>query len=155
MRHAELIQKWSEFYTLLAQLGSIERSQVKIPSPESPAIIRREAALDAGYTEEVVNLMELLPYITEGPSIWQSEIMPSTELIDYTKCESEGNFEARRDYGDGLDDEHDEPDDLIPGSVLKLTEINLYGTQLLYDTQTCEYYANLFLSPFPYPNATF
>lgn len=136
MRHAELIRKLSESYTLLAQLGSIDPSQVRIPSSDSPAHIQRAAALNAGFTEEVVDLMEQLPYIAKGPNTWDPEIMPSTEPIDFTACEDEGDFETWREYDDGLD--HDEPDNLIPGSLLKLTEHHLYGTTLLYDTQTRE-----------------
>ncbi|PSR77530.1 hypothetical protein BD289DRAFT_456627 [Coniella lustricola] len=138
MRHAEIIQKLGEFYTLLAQLGSFEPSLVQIPSPDAPAPIRRTAALGAGYTEEVVNLMEQLPYISKGPNIWDPEIFGSTEPIDYTKCENENAFRTWREYDDGQDQEDEDGNpDLIPGSLVKLTEIHLYGITLLYDTQTC------------------
>lgn len=88
MRHAEITQKLGEFYTLLAQLGSIDPSSlVRIPTPNAPAPIRRTAALDAGYAKEVVLLMEQLPYVSKDANAWYPEVMPSTEPIDFTKCE--------------------------------------------------------------------
>lgn len=139
MRHAELIQKLGDLYTLLAQLGSIEPSSlVQIPTPDAPAPIRRTAALNAGYTEEVVSLMEQLPYVSKDPNDWHPQIMPSTEPIDFTKCEDEEAFKIWREYDDGEDHEdEDGNEDLIPGSLMKLTELHLYGVTLLYDTQAC------------------
>lgn len=139
MRHAELIQTLSNFfYTLLAQLGSVDPvSLVQLPTPDTPAPIRRLEALEAGYTEELVSLLEQLPYISKDPNDWHPEMMPSTEPIDFTKCEDADAFRMWREYDDGEDHEDDDGnEELIPGSVLKLTEIHLYGTTLLYDTQT-------------------
>lgn len=139
MRHADLINKLGEFYTLLAQLGHVEPSGVKFPSPEAPASINRMAALGAGYTEEVVDLMEQLPYLTDEVGFWL-EVWPSTETNDFTRATDVGGFESFRDRE--CDDAEEE---LYPESLLKLTHINIYGTVLLYDTQTCE---SNFLFPF-------
>lgn len=140
MRHAELIQKLGEFYTLLAQLGSVDPpSLVRIPTPDAPAPIHRAAALAAGYTDEAVGLLGQLPYVSKDPNDWHPQMMPSTEPIDFTKCEKEDDFRFWREYGDGVDDRAEDEDgneELIPGSVVKLTEIHLYGTFLLYDTET-------------------
>lgn len=139
MRHAEIAQRLREFYTLLAQLSSIDPSSlVQILNPDAPAPIRRTAALDVGYTEEVVLLMEPLPYVCKDANAWHPEIMPSTEPIDFTKCEDEEAFKIWREHND--DEDHEDEDgneELIPRSLLRLTELHLYGTTLLYDTQSC------------------
>lgn len=135
-RHADLLRAMGEFYTLLGQLGTIDTSLVKIPVlPNSLAPINKTAALAAGFTEEVVGLMEQLPYLAVGLGAWDPEIMPSTEAIDLTAYDDEGAFEGLRVY----DDDQMNGENLIPGSSLKLTTQNIYGTTLIYDTKTCKY----------------
>lgn len=138
MRHAELIDKLGELYTLLAQLGSVDPpSLVTIPTPDAPAPILRPAALEAGYTQEVVDLMQVLPYVSKDANVGHPELRGSTEPIDFTKCEKEDDFKIWREFDDGLDHEGDDGnEDLIPGTVLKLTEHHLYGHTLLYDTES-------------------
>lgn len=137
MRHAELIRKLAEFYILLVQLGSIEESSVHIPSSDTPAPIRRAAALEAGYSRDVVDLLEQLPYVSKDPNDWHPEFLPSIEPIDFTKCEDADAFKIWREFDDGREHEdEDGNEDLIPASLLKLSEHHLYGTTLLYDTQS-------------------
>lgn len=61
MRHAELIQSLGDFCTLIAQLQSMDPvSLVELPTPDIIARVRRSEALEAGYTDKVVSLLEQL-----------------------------------------------------------------------------------------------
>lgn len=76
-----------------------------------------------------------LPYIDLRPgsnTLGDLEIMPSTQSIDFTDVRDADAFESYREY----DDDMGNSDHLIPGSSLKLTTQNIYGTTLIYDTLT-------------------
>lgn len=50
----------TELYTLQVQLENIPASSLKIPDD---AIFNRDAALEAGYTQEAVRVMAYMPYL--------------------------------------------------------------------------------------------
>lgn len=135
-RHDNLFSSLTEFYTLLVQLAALEPSQQLIfPDADAIANFPQEAALGAGYHPEVVDLISQLPYLSVGISSIFPEIQPSTFLIDYyTDCENEGDFENLR----SMDDDPYSEDSLIPGHSFRLTQQNIYGTSLIYNTETCE-----------------
>lgn len=133
-QHANLISSLTEFYTLLVQLAVLDPSQQLIV-PDADAIVNlpREAALSAGFCPEAIDLISQLPYLTVGISSIYPEIQPSTMLIHYyTECKNEGVFEGLR----SMDDDPYGEENLIPGHSFRLTLQELYGTSLIYNTET-------------------
>lgn len=134
-RHANLIQALTEFYTLFVQLAYVPQSMLYTPDFIHGITKNFNAsnALAAGFTPDAVHLMARLPYLdAPGESL---EIMPSTNSLSFVDTENPdvSHYEGFRDIQDGG------VDDLVPGTTLRLTWQNIYGTILMYDTETCEH----------------
>ncbi|KAK7419613.1 hypothetical protein QQX98_003204 [Neonectria punicea] len=102
------------------------------------------AALEAGFSPEAVNLIARLPYLDiesrEKGEDWYDpggdiEIMPSTFPLTYTTTDepTANHYEGFRD----MDDDPGNEDYLIPGTCIRLSWQNVYGTTWIYDTETC------------------
>jgi len=120
MTHEPLIQKLGIFYHTLAALCYIDARDIHEPSTD----VNIDAAREAGLSEDVIALIQRIPQLSDTLD-WQS-ILPDGSLpVFYSD--------------DGLDWSRrptlqDEPE--IPGSAFVLTNPNIYGTSLIYDTIT-------------------
>lgn len=127
-RHQELFQTLIELYTLQIQLGNIPATWLKIP--EDP-VFNRDAALQAGYTEEAVNVMAGMPYLSRDGSGF--ELFPSTCVERYVDDPHQDIvfYECLRELDTNPDEEV-----YLPPSFLKITNQNVYGHTFLYDADT-------------------
>lgn len=132
LQHTEIISTLTELYTLLSTSGAIASDLVLLPDHAIglyPADkIAGSAALAAGYSQEVVDLLRALPYLDVSKHEMFLELLPSTFPITYYGADlGEGYFEGWREV---LNDE------VMPPSALKLTHNDLYGFEFIYDVKT-------------------
>ncbi|KAJ6783552.1 hypothetical protein PWT90_07706 [Aphanocladium album] len=127
-RHRELFSVLVELYNLQVQLGNIAPSALIIPTD---AVFNRDAALQAGYTEEAVKVMSNLPYLSSEEDGF--EVFPSTFVERYAEEPNEDvyAYQVLR----ALDNEPFEGV-YIPPSYIRLTRQNTCGSVFLYDTDT-------------------
>lgn len=138
-QHAELIDSLQELYVLLATLGAFPAlgddagDPVQLP-PHAPGSINAAAAAEAGYAPAAVELMRALPYLAAAADDYGNfEVLPSTKPITYLGGDlDEGDFEWRREMMAGSDE-------MMPPTALRLTRINIYGVEWIYDVETCEF----------------
>lgn len=136
-QHTEIIEALKELYILLATLGAFpeldgqEEDTVLIP-PHAPGSINAAAASEAGFAPEAVGLMSMLPYLAVArESCGSFEILPSTRPLTFHGEDLDaGHFEDLRDldYSGGV----------MPATALRLTRINIYGVEWIYDVETCK-----------------
>ncbi|KAI0174363.1 hypothetical protein BJ166DRAFT_146092 [Pestalotiopsis sp. NC0098] len=135
-QHSEIIEALKELYILLATLGAFpeldgqEEDTVLIP-PHAPGSINAAAASEAGFAPEAVEFMSMLPYLAVArESCGSFEILPSTKPLTFHGEDLDaGHFEDLRDldYNGGV----------MPATALRLTRINIYGAEWIYDVETC------------------
>lgn len=136
-QHTEIIEALKELYTLLVTLGAFpeldsEAQDTVLLPPHAPGSINAAAASEAGYAPQAVELMSNLPYLAvaaENCGIF--EILPSTRPITFHGEDLDaGHFEDLRDldYNGGV----------MPPTTLRLTRINIYGVEWIYDVETCK-----------------
>lgn len=121
MTHEPLIKTLTIFYNTLAALCYIDASDVIVP----PVSINIVAAQDAGLSDEAVSLIQRLPSLS-GDLYDRSILSDGTIPVFYAEDNHLGW--ARRPTL------QDEPE--IPGTQFVLTNANIYGTALIYDTET-------------------
>lgn len=120
MTHEPLIQKLGIFYQTLAALCYIDAGDIHDP----PTDVNVDAAREAGLSDDALALIQRIPQLSDTLD-WQS-ILPDGSLpVFYT---DDGVDWSRRPTL------QDEPE--IPGSAFVLTNPNIYGTSLIYDTTT-------------------
>jgi hypothetical protein len=120
MTHEPLIQKLNIFYQTLAALCYIDAGDIHDP----PTNINVSAARKAGLSEDAIALLQRLPQLSD--SLDSLAILPDGTLpVFYT---DDGVDWSRRPTL------QDEPE--IPGSAFVLTNPNIHGTSLIYDTVT-------------------
>ncbi|RAH48179.1 uncharacterized protein BO95DRAFT_429573 [Aspergillus brunneoviolaceus CBS 621.78] len=132
--HADLIRSLNELYTLLYQLGAYE--EAKILRPEDSSIggrhpegaINSPAALAAGFTPAVVDVMYQIPYLDVG--VLEFQICLNTFLVNYRseKDSDQGSFEAWRSTCS--------PEIELPENTVALTQASGGGRTWLYDVGT-------------------
>ncbi|RMZ78337.1 hypothetical protein DV738_g3888, partial [Chaetothyriales sp. CBS 135597] len=130
--HIEIISALTELYTLLSTSGAIASDRIILPNPTTglhpPGTIARQAALAAGFLQEVVDLLSALPYLDVSKYETRFELLPGTFPITY--------------YGQELDKSYfkgwrEMPEDReMPPSAIKLTHNELYGIEYIYDVKT-------------------
>lgn len=131
-RHANLISSVSEMYNVLVQLAVIKSTLLATPDDAITEEFPREAALQAGFTPEAVDLMSGLPYLAVGDITWgEPELKVSTVPVDYYCRDDMGGFQSLR----WMDDDPKNEDNMIPGHSIKLTEHENYGYSLIYNTE--------------------
>jgi hypothetical protein len=120
MTHEPLIQKLTIFYQILAALCYIDASDIHDP----PTDVNVDAARAAGLSENVIALLQCLPQLSD--SLDALAVLPDGTLpVFYT--DDDVDWSRRPTL-------QDEPE--IPGSAFVLTNANIYGTSLIYDTIT-------------------
>jgi hypothetical protein len=147
-RHANLVEALTDFYTVLVQLCIVVKPMLHIPDLVSGIEgfeTNAAFALEAGFSPEAVYVMARLPYLAhwiddpdeDGFSMdVEPEIMPSTAPSSFVERDDSdtGYYEFLRE----MDDDPMDDDYLIPGTCLRLSRQNVYGTTWIYDTETCE-----------------
>lgn len=154
----EVIKSITEFYQLLAELPLIEPSDVVYPPSEGWPNITKDSFDILGKTDEVIELLKHLPYITvskdpDGDGFTPRPISPDTFVVDYQSefsLNSVGPFRER--FGERwfskftpfLPDKHKIPLWVIP---LTYPEDTVSGVFWLLDTSDGEFsdYLCLFL----------
>ncbi|KAI5467807.1 hypothetical protein BGZ63DRAFT_372180 [Mariannaea sp. PMI_226] len=138
--HANLFEALTEFYTLLVQLALVPASMLRFPDPVNVSDdFNTEAALEAGFSAEAARLIATLPYVDLSIDSQEEdieingffEIMPSTQFVDLDRSGDMVAFEWLRDI-----DQDPYDDRKVPGTVIRLSVSDIYGTVLLYDTET-------------------
>lgn len=131
-QHIEIISTLTELYTILFTSGAIASDLLLLPDPATglhpPDTINSAAALSAGFSQEVVDLLCALPYLNVDEHELHLELLPSTFPITYRGNDlDEGYFESQRSM---LNDE------VMPPHALKLTHNELHGLEFIYDVKT-------------------
>lgn len=139
-RHQPLIAALASFYATLSDLSYISPSDVIFPSPQtgmhSFEDIDAERARHAGFSDEVIELIYRLPYLSEDAS--DIQLAPNTTRITYLRQseDDEGMYDdAREVLSQGRQD--------MPHQLLILTWGQVYGTYVIYDVQTGTYLSSL------------
>lgn len=122
--HAPLISALKVFYTTLSYLRYIKFSDIIFPPPGGHENVDVSVAREAGFEDEVIDLMKHLPYLAEsvGDQFIAKDTTPATYL------NQDGLGWAR----DPIGGEHN----YIAAHHLVLTRAEEYGTLLVYDTTT-------------------
>lgn len=122
MTHEPLIQSFTLFLNTLARLCYIDASDIIEP----PVNIEVRAAENAGLSREVISLIQCLPSLSSD--LYDRQLLPDgTRPVFYKDNDL---WFARRPSL------QDEPE--IPGTQFVLSNANMYGTALIYDTETCK-----------------
>lgn len=120
MPHEPLITNLTLFYQTLAALQHISPSDILLP----PNQISLTAANDAGLCPEAIDLLNRLPHLCS--SISSLPILPDgTQAVFYTSEEECLEWSRTPTYQDAPE---------IASSAFVLTNPNIYGTSLIYDT---------------------
>lgn len=123
MPHESLIQNLGTFYKALAALCYIETTDIIKP----PTNVNVQAGQAAGLSADAVSLLQRLPSLS--PDLYDRSILPDgTHPVFYADDNKLGW--ARRPTL------QDDPE--IPGTQFVLTNANIYGTAVIYDTETCQ-----------------
>jgi len=98
--HSELVEVLTELLGLLDNLVAIEPGSLLYPQPDTgvhaPRTINTTAASIAGYSDQAITLMSLLPYLQD----YEFQIGPSTHMVDYAYYNEGGFSEERIVYGE-------------------------------------------------------
>ncbi|THW42702.1 hypothetical protein D6D21_05738 [Aureobasidium pullulans] len=122
MPHEPLITNLILFYQTLAALQHISPSDILLP----PNQISLTAANDAGLCPEAIDLLNRLPHLCS--SISTLPILPDgTQAVFYTSEDECLEWSRTPTYQDAPE---------IASSAFVLTNPNIYGTSLIYDTLT-------------------
>ena len=140
--HTNLIQALTEFYSIFVQLAVVEPSFLTFPDSSTAAEnFNAAAALEAGFSPEVVALLPQLPYLHVNNGEGALEIMSSTDPVTYLGKDfngdsfNVGDFESLRSLDiEGMADVD------IPSHSFRLSVQNIYGVTLIYNTQTCKFF---------------
>ncbi|THW11865.1 hypothetical protein D6D24_06939 [Aureobasidium pullulans] len=122
MPHEPLITNLTLFYQTLAALQHISPSNILLP----PNQISLTAAHDAGLCSEAIDLLHRLPHLSSDVS--SLPILPDgTQAVFYTSEDECLEWSRTPTYQDSPE---------IASSAFVLTNPNIYGTSLIYDTLT-------------------
>ncbi|THW58139.1 hypothetical protein D6D19_10449, partial [Aureobasidium pullulans] len=122
MSHEPLITNLTLFYQTLAALQHISPSNILLP----PNQISLTAAHDAGLCPEAIDLLNRLPHLSSDIS--SLPILPDgTQAVFYTSEDECLEWSRTPTYQDAPE---------IASSAFVLTNPNIYGTSLIYDTFT-------------------
>lgn len=124
--HEPLITSLATFYNLLASLRYIPSDAIIHPPPGGHTNVDTEAVHEAGFDDDAIGVMRLLPYLAED--VKDHVISEETRPRSYINTD---DMEAPRNPA--LADEE------FPGYALTLTSTNIDGYALIYDTRTCGY----------------
>ncbi|CAD0014699.1 unnamed protein product [Aureobasidium pullulans] len=120
MPHEPLITNLTLFYQTLAALQHISPSNILLP----PNQISLTAAHDAGLCSEAIDLLHRLPHLSSDVS--SLPILPDgTQAVFYTSEDECLEWSRTPTYQDSPE---------IASSAFVLTNPNIYGTSLIYDT---------------------
>ncbi|THX23337.1 hypothetical protein D6D10_10338 [Aureobasidium pullulans] len=120
MPHEPLITNLTLFYQTLAALTYISPSDILLP----PNQISLTAAHDAGLCPEAIDLLHRLPHLCSSSS--SLPILPDgTQAVFYTSEDECLEWSRTPTYQDAPE---------IASSAFVLTNPNIYGTSLIYDT---------------------
>jgi hypothetical protein len=120
MPHEPLITNLTLFYQTLAALQHISPSDILLP----PNQISLTAANDAGLCPEAIDLLNRLPHLCSDIS--SLPILPDgTQAVFYTSEDECLEWSRTPTYQDAPE---------IASSAFVLTNPNIYGTSLIYDT---------------------
>jgi len=129
--HQPVIDGLTELYQTLVEMQYLPKQLVRLPphtaadnEDDDETTVNVETGADVGFDEEVMELMQKLPYITGDSDDWY--VAPYTHPVSYLK---EWRIDGGRDPLDvGRND--------LPPHALALTWGASYGTFLIYDTKT-------------------
>jgi hypothetical protein len=122
--HQPLITALTTFYNLLASLRYIPADAIIYPPPGGHTNVDSEAAREAGFDDDAIAVMRLLPYLSEDVEDYL--IAKETRPRSYMNTD---DMEAPRNPASADED--------LPGYALTLTATNVDGYALIYDTRTC------------------
>lgn len=122
MTHEPLVRKLTLFFNTFAALGYIDVSDIVQP----PTNINLEAARKAGLSDEAISLIQRLPSLSGD--LYNLSILPDGTLPVFYAEDNHLDWARRPTF-------QDEPE--IPGTQFVLTNANIYGTAVIYDTETC------------------
>lgn len=132
-QHAPLVSALKTFYNLLADLGSIERSDIISPPDSGSYPLERfdvAAASEAGFGDEALQVLRVIPYLAESASDCLLDY--ETVSLNYLDGNSDFAFDFARDPT------YQERMDLMPEYVVVLTRGRTGGTELVYNARTSQ-----------------
>ena len=124
--HQPLITTLTAFYNLLASLRYIPADAIIYPPLGGHTNVDSEAARDAGFDDDAIAVMRLLPYLSE-------------DIEDYLIAEKTRSRSYMNKDDMGAPRNSASADEDLPGYALTLTATNIDGYALTYDTRTCVY----------------
>lgn len=140
MDRNEIVEIVSKFYNFLVTHSLLPASTIKTPPTEGWPEENRQTFRKMGKSEEVVDLLCHLPYISDAHWFWPDRDwrwLKETKAIDYTSPSNlmriDGSYESTRYMFQPINQ-------AIPPHVFSLTIGRLYGTWLLLDLQAGRFF---------------
>ena len=123
--HAEFLKTLGQFYEVRNQLGRFVIDMTIRPDSatgrHASQSINADAARQAGFSDEAIDLMYQMPYLTLVRDV---EILFSARAVNYLNCDDEAAFEGLRKA---------EYIHTAPASSVRITSASRDGLDLFYD----------------------